>query len=46
MYEERLRDVERKRHERKMKMADHKLEAIKIKLHSAQQLYDERLKDL
>jgi hypothetical protein len=45
LYDERLRDIERTVHERKMARADMILGIAKRKIRSAQQLYEERLRD-
>jgi hypothetical protein len=45
LYDERLRDLERTEHKRKMVKADLILEQAKRKVESARRLYEERRKD-
>lgn len=45
LYDERLRDIDRERHQKKMTKADQSLDQSKRKLQSARQLYEERLRD-
>lgn len=44
MYEERLRDLDRERHDKKMQSADDQLTEHRRKLKSARQLYEEELR--
>lgn len=45
LYDERLRDIERSEHKKKMRGADQALKEIKTKYNRAKAFYEERLRD-